>query len=571
MVPEELAAGGSGVAGSSVSARTVVLLTDLALIVASAALFSFSFPSVLSDRGWFPLAYISLVPMFLVVRRSGWSTVWLYGALYGFLTYSLFNYWLLNFHPLAIFIVPLIYAVYFLILFPLLKLADVLFPRYGYLLQLALWVAYEYLRLQGFLGYAYGIIGYSQYLFTPLVQLAAVTGVWGVSTLVVFPSAFIARGIDGGRRDRTDGADGGAGLRGAGARLAGFASGHRWEVLAYILAMGAALGYGALGSVNDAAAPRWRVAMVQQNIDPWRGGIEAYRDSLDALIRQSEAALAEAPDVVVWSETSFVPAVEYHSRYRPDPEVFELVGELRAYLAAQEVPFVIGNGDAELSRNLDGDLERVDYNAVLLHSDGEFRAVYRKLHLVPFTEHFPYEDTFPWFHQLLVENDTTFWEAGEEYTIFETDGVRFATPICFEDTFGYLSRGFVRRGAEVIVNLTNDGWSYSVPAQMQHMAMAVFRAAENRRSVIRSTNSGMTTVIDPNGRIEAMLDPFVEGYLVADVPVYTERTTFYTRFGNWFAWIALVLSAAGLVWGVIRLTVAGGSERITTKGTSHGR
>jgi apolipoprotein N-acyltransferase len=218
----------------------------------------------------------------------------------------------------------------------------------------------------------------------------------------------------------------------------------------------------------------------------------------------------------------------------------------------------------------------VDHNAVLLHDNGEFRRVYRKLHLVPFTEHFPYERSLPRLHRLLVENDTTFWAAGQEYTIFESDGVKFATPICFEDTFGYLSREFVRRGAEVIVNLTNDGWSYSVPAQMQHMAMAVFRATENQRSVIRSTNSGMTTVIDPNGRMQGILEPFTEGYMVREVPVYTAGTTLYTRWGDWAAWSALVLSVLALGWGIIRwgmirLTAGGRSETIRKKGASDGR
>lgn len=558
MVAKELAAS-RGSLQSTISTRSAELLTDLALIVASAALFSFAFPSLVSDWGWFPLAYIALVPLFMVVRRSRWSTVWLYGALYGFVTYSLLNYWLLNFHPLAIFIVPVIYAVYFLLLFPLLKLADTLFPRYGYLLQIAIWIAYEYLRLQGFLGYAYGIIGYSQYLFTPLVRLSALTGVWGVSLLVVFPSAFIAAGMKQGPR-----------------RFGVFLRTHRVDAAVYIALFAVALGYGFASRVDYSDARSWRVAMVQQNIDPWRGGLEAYRDSLTALIRQSNAALEDDPDVVVWSETSFVPAIGFHTRYRQDPEVYQLVDELRAYLGVQAVPFVIGNSDAVLSRNLDGELERVDHNAVLLHDNGEFRRVYRKLHLVPFTEHFPYERSFPRLHRLLVENDTTFWAAGQEYTIFESDGVKFATPICFEDTFGYLSREFVRRGAEVIVNLTNDGWSYSVPAQMQHMAMAVFRATENQRSVIRSTNSGMTTVIDPNGRMQGILEPFTEGYMVRDVPVYTAGTTLYTRWGDWAAWAAVVLSVLALGWGIIRwgmirLTADGRSETIRKKGASDGR
>ncbi len=107
------------------------------------------------------------------------------------------------------------------------------------------------------------------------------------------------------------------------------------------------------------------------------------------------------------------------------------------------------------------------------------------------------------------------------YTVFDAGGVRFSTPICFEDTFGYLCRGFVSRGADVLVNITNDAWSFSVPGAMQHMTMAVFRAVENRRSVVRSTNGGMTNIIDPNGRILFSLPPFTEGYLSGTVPVHT--------------------------------------------------
>jgi apolipoprotein N-acyltransferase len=108
---------------------------------------------------------------------------------------------------------------------------------------------------------------------------------------------------------------------------------------------------------------------------------------------------------------------------------------------------------------------------------------YRKISLVPFTEHFPFESELPLLYQWLKAADTHFWEKGSEYTVFESKGVRFSTPICYEDTFGYISRNFVRAGADVIVNLTNDSWSNSVPAMLQHMAMAVFRAVENRRPV----------------------------------------------------------------------------------------
>ena len=100
--------------------------------------------------------------------------------------------------------------------------------------------------------------------------------------------------------------------------------------------------------------------------------------------------------------------------------------------------------------------------------------------LYDFTEHFPYRKLFPWVYDLLVATDTHFWAQGTERTVFEINGLKFSTPICFEDTFGYLSRDFVNAGAGAIVNLTNDAWAHSEPCQWQHMSMAIFRTVENR-------------------------------------------------------------------------------------------
>ena len=157
---------------------------DLGLLLLSALLFALAFPSFVSTWGWFPLAFVALTPVFLVVHRAGWGATFAYGAFFGFASYALYNYWLGTFHPLTLFIVPPIYSVYLLAAFPLLKAADRLFPRWGFLLQTLIWVAYEYLKVQGFLGYAYGIVGYSQYLFLPLIRIASLTGVWAVSALV---------------------------------------------------------------------------------------------------------------------------------------------------------------------------------------------------------------------------------------------------------------------------------------------------------------------------------------------------------------------------------------------------
>jgi apolipoprotein N-acyltransferase len=529
----------------SLGKRTAGFFINSGLLVLGGVIFSLAFPSVVSQGGWWPLAYVAAVPAFYVASRASWKTVCLYGAFYGFATYSIFNYWLLSFHPLAIFIVPTIYLAYFLICFPFLRLAAFLFPRYGYLVQAFVWIAYELLRTKGFLGYSYGIIGYSQYLFLPLLQIADITGVWGVSLLVIFPSAYLAAALLRGSVFRKEGRVG----------IKEFFRRHRLDALVYAGVFLLVCGYGFFAPVDLEGSREWKAALIQHNIDPWAGGVRAYRDNLKRLISQSTLALRENPDIVAWSETAFVPGIDWHTRYREDHEVYALVDELRQFLSAQRVPFIFGNDDGRLERDRYGTLRRVDYNAAVLFDKGRIAAAYRKTHLVPFTEHFPYEKSLAFFYKMLKEADTHFWEKGTEYVVFDAAGVKFSTPICFEDSFGYLSRRFVNGGAQVILNITNDSWSKSIPSEMQHLQMSVLRAVENRRSVARATNGGMTAVIDPNGKILQLYEPFTEGYLLGKIPVYDRTRTFYTRFGDWFAWLCLVLAAGVLAGGAVLLGI----------------
>ena len=136
--------------------------------------------------------------MFMAIRHIRFKTAPLWGFLYGLVSYALFNYWLGIFYPPAIVIIPALYAVYYFLLFPALKLADKAFPRWGFLVQSIIWIGYEYLRTKGFLGYPYGILGYTQYSVPLVARLAALTGVWGVSALLVLPSALLANVLQDG-------------------------------------------------------------------------------------------------------------------------------------------------------------------------------------------------------------------------------------------------------------------------------------------------------------------------------------------------------------------------------------
>ena len=539
-------------------------LVNLAAILAASLIFAASFPNLIIEKGLPLLAWVAYIPVFWVVRRASLRTSFFWGALYGYAAYGLFNYWLSVFHPLAGLIVGSIYLVFLAVLFPLLKLAYIFFPKRGYLVQFFIWMAYEYLRTRGFLGYSYGVAGYSQWHWLPVIQAADIAGVWGITALVVFPSVWIAAALPLTLQIKLP-----PNINYVLNCLKDFFNREWVSALVWFVLFVSSLVYGITSRIDYSEAREVKVALVQHNTDPWQPAkaptaalaFEEYRKDFRILSRLSDEALAAHPDIdlVVWSETAFVPRIYWHTTYRDDPASWNLVKELLDYLSKQNVPFVIGNDDARKDPVLNPDPReehRVDYNAVMLYERGEMKTLYRKLHLVPFTEHFPYEKQLPWIYRALKNADTHFWETGKEATVFNSRGIKFSTPICFEDTFGYLSREFIRNGAELIVNLSNDAWSGSLPAQNQHLSMAVFRAVENRRSMVRSTASGQTCAIDPNGKILAMAPPFSEAWLVAKVPIVTSATL-YTRYGDYlgraFTWVAFLLLISGLVLYIIGL------------------
>lgn len=525
--------------------RIKEILIELSFLLIASVLFALAFPNFLFKWGFFPLAYIAILPVFYVINRTSWVKVFFYGMFFGLMSYSIFNYWLIAWHPLAIFTIPPIYAFYFILLFPVLKLINTLFPKYGFIIQAVAWVGYEYLRTLGFLGYAYGVIGYTQYLFQPLIFISSITGIWGVVLIVIFPSAFLGTALKDGLKEIRKNL-----LK------------YKITIIAFSAVFILIIIAGLVLAVDTEKYDKWRVALIQQNSDPWEGGITAYRNSLNVNMRLSNQALEENPDIIVWSETSFVPSIDWYTRYKPNvnnlfiienySDKWQLVKELREYLDNQTVSFLFGNNDAEKRRDSSGKEIRVDFNATLLYRDGEIVDIYRKLHLVPFSEHFPFRGILNWLYEYLQTVDIHYYTKGDEYVVFEDKGIKFSTPICFEDTFGYLNRNFVNYGADVLVNMTNDSWSNSVVCQMQHMSMAVFRAVENRRALVRSSNGGITCSIDQNGRIIDILDPFTEGYLITDVPIYNEEVTIYTKYGDWLAVVSLIAVLCCLIIGIVK-------------------
>ena len=533
-------------------------LSGVLLCAAAAVLFSFQHPAS---------AWIAFFPVFLAVFYARLRFVWLYGGMYGALSYFLYLPWLFDFSRQAMVAACVAYFAFCALLFLSLKAAQLLCGRLFWIVQWLLVCAYEYLKTTGFAGFSYGVSAYSQWKVIPLMQCCDLFGVWGLSALLVFCSALLFRLFLTaaeewsrlelpGRRTKAPQM-----LRSAGTAARRSLFRHRTACLCFAAAVGLCYAYGFAVSARvwnaDAAAEKMTVAAIQHNADPWNGGLDVYRQDVRTLMRLTDEALQEDGRIAlaVWPETAVVVPIMRSWYGRHDAGRFALVSELLEWMDSKPCAFVVGNYHAEGNAGAASE----DYNCAFLFEPGRNvlppqPAQYAKRHLVPFTEYFPYEGQFPWIYRMLLDGDTHLWSPGTEAAVFSIGSLRFAAPICFEDTFGDGCRELVNGGARAFVNLSNDAWSKSLRCQMQHVQMAVFRSVESHVPSVRSTASGQTCLIASDGRIAAMSEPFAQNYVIGDiaVPGSAWRPSLYDRIGDVlgkaFAVLAAASLAAGGVW-----------------------
>ena len=531
------------------------LCSEVLVLLASAFVLAASFPGFLTDDGIAPLVFVALIPVFMVIRNTTWRCVWFHGFLFGLVYYFFFNYWLKGFHALAIVIAPVIKGGEMLLLFLALKAIDEAFPKKGYILKGAVWAAYAYLAENWFAGYPYGNIVYALYPYPVLYQIADITGIWGIICLMVFPQAAAADYLYPWVM----------GKRGS-FRL--WLKSNLIPLIIWALLSVASIIYGIFSLAyweERTPSSTMRVACVQHNHDSWKGGYNTYRSNFNNLKRYTTESLATDPDLVIWSETAFVPSVAWHTTYDAEGTVWEDIHDLTIdfveYAESIGVPLLTGNPKSVIADpslppyDEDGNKNSVEYNTVILFQDGEIKGEYIKQHLVPFTEHFPYEKQLPWLYNLLKAMDYNWWIPGTEPTVFDLNGIHFSTPICYEDAFGVLNAEYVASGAEVIINMTNDNWSKKPSAEWQHAEIAAFRSVETRKAMVRGTNSGITCLIVPTGEIQDPMKPFSMGTHTYEVPVYSQSdygNTFYVEHIDLFAKIAIGVSIAALAYWLIR-------------------
>lgn len=531
---------------SGAAADRVVRPWAFLLTLLSAFLVTVAMPSFLSLEGFALLGWIAFVPLFLVLRTSRPGHALFYGVAFGTFQTLLSSYWLGTFSLVSLQITVFFFLIYYLIFTPIVVHIHRV-SRWAKVLIFPLaWTLFEYLRSVGFLGYPWALAAHSQYAILPVIQMASVTGVWGISFLVLLVNSAIAEFL------------GSVFARASGRRAAVRSTSTRRDAsrrapavpvrrsFGWLTAVTAILGsivltgsiLLAVDSETDRDVRVVRVAQVQQNDDPRK---HAYEDTLATLRRLTNATMESVPSLIIWSETAFVPNIRRWSEDTSSARYHGLVNEFLEYQAGLKTWLLTGNDDYEIVRTADGaGSDRFEYNGAVLFSDSGSRVeTYRKIRLVPFTEHFPYQERFPWVYEMLQSFDVHFWEQGVSQTVFEHPDVKFSTPICYEDVFPNYVRGFVLDGAEAIFNISNDYWSLTEVQAKQHFVAGLFRAVENRRPLLRTTASGLTAQIDPYGRIIQTAPYYQEATLISDIEIANDQPlTIYTRFGDYFPLVA---------------------------------
>ena len=500
---------------------------QLLLTLLAALLFSLSFPPF---RFGF-LAYGALVPILFLLNECNFREAFRWGYLWGLFVSIGILYWIFLPTPAGAVVTILIHPLYFALFALTYYLVRSSWGDWAVFAAPFLWTAIEYLKSLGELGFPWVSIGYTQSYYQTLIQYASYTSVFGVSFWVVLMNVCVYMVIR--RRDS---------IRAI-----------ILYTLLFLVLLMLPYFYGKMVIPRDSTSARkLRVGIVQGNIDPYlkwdKNMLEMNFNAYEQLTRKIPR---DSTDLIIWPETA-TPTYLLH-----DPRNLWRVQRL---VAEMDTPILTGTPDyIRLAKN-----RYKTFNSVVLldGSDGPYQK-YAKIQLVPFGERVPYEDDIPILKSLLakLEMGEGNFSPGNRIAIFKLavgdsssvtalDTVKLGTVICFESIFPNLVRKFVLKQAELLVVVTNDGWFGRTGAPYQHAQMAVFRAIENRISVARCANTGVSMTIDPWGRVRKRSAIFTEAVFTDELPLRKEFT-FFTTHGNVFAnavtGIAMLLIVASVV------------------------
>jgi apolipoprotein N-acyltransferase len=476
------------------------------------------------------VAWIALVPLLLALHKTSVKSA----LITGFCTGLVFNvgliYWIslvvvnYGYLPLAVGLVAMLFLAAYLSIYIALFAGGIAYLREKGISQIIaaplLWTCLEYLKSHLLTGFPWENLAYSQYLNPHVIQIADIAGIYGIAFVIVFINAVISNLLK--------------------YSLPGY-DGKGWqrpvrEAAGALLLLIAIFIYGDLRIKEVQAqlktAPSMDVALIQGNIDQSvKWDPQNQQETLMTYKSLSNLKSASGSGLIVWPET----AVPFYFQDMDDRsrQVYQVAKETGNWLLFGSPSYIKESGSASYLNS-----------AFLISPAGRISGRYDKVHLVPYGEYVPLRSWFPFIGKLVVGVGD--FRAGGGYHPLAMNNHQIGVLICYEAIFPEASRTYKNKGAELLVNITNDAWFGFSSAPYQHLSMTVFRAVENRLYVVRAANTGISAIVDPAGKIVARTALFVGTSLSGQVRFIDSRT-FYMAYGDAFVYLCLISLAVILL------------------------
>lgn len=504
-------------------------------------LLSYSFPSPCISY----LAWIALVPWFIIISNG--YRIGLFSYLTGFLFFVFNLTWLWFVTGFGWILLALYLALYFYVFGLVIQFLRRWLRLPHLFIAPFVWVAFEYLRSFPYFGFPWFFPGHSQYLHLPLIQIADITGVYGISFLIVVVNAAIADLIEQFLLKRFRGSE-------TGSSVFSDKNGKVFWITIIVpcLLISSVLAYGYSDlKGNQSLSNGPDICVVQGNV-PQGVKIKADKEQKKKILLKytnlSLKAAGKNVDMIVWPET-MVPGILNIDPKLLNREIDRLSKEsIRTITDATFANLILGGTAIDVR-----DANALYFNtAFYFDRHGKYINRYDKIYLVPFGEFIPFEKWFSFFSYIVPYSVSL--SGGEQRTLFELDTkkddrvCKFGVIICYEDTVAPLVRKFRKDGADFMINITNDAWFHGSSELDQHLAVMVFRAVENRISITRAANSGISSFIAPNGEIYDYLNneeryKEIEGILYNKIRFENSVNSWYTNHGDVFAIFCLSITA----------------------------
>lgn len=496
-------------------------------------LYSFALPPFNHETNWslslFPLlCFIILLPLFAIAIQHSLKRAAIHLYLYGF-TAALGQYhWLIFdkveglwlFVIIGLLLTSAIVGLIYLAAGLLFRATARYLPNAYILIFPALWVVIDYCRTLGDLAFPWALLGYALTPFLPLSQLASVTGVWGLTFIIILGNMLAWELL---RRSYYD-----ISCKKQLRFLTIFA--------AAILAVNIG-GWYRMHNYAHAPHPWMKISLLQPNIDQ----LHWSNDMLDTSFAVTESLIVKSteykPALMILPESALLCYITHRRVYQE---------RLTAMIRRSKTPLIFGSLDWEQAPS-GSYYDYYVYNTAFYIDTGTLGFnPYHKMRLVPLSEAIPFEKRFPILSRVNLGGAD--FHRGTEQTIFHIGtNLKVAPFICYESIFPDFVRQRVRDGVNLMVNITNDGWFGKSSGPYHHAMMARMRSIENGISLARCANSGISMVVDPVGRVYGHTELYEKTILTRSVPIDT-LPTMYTKFGDWF------VIGCGIMIGLAALT-----------------